>query len=169
MSALLEEQYFSWLVGQVATQRVRHWTLLRQLHHKEYVWIILNDDNRLEDGRYLRYQFLEEYGLSNEADWRQLGCSFLEMLIGLSRRLSFEAEGEPREWFWHLLRNLDLEDFTDDNYIEEHVDEVMETVIWRRYLPDGTGGLFPLRYADEDQRNVEIWYQMGAYILENNL
>lgn len=175
MSRLLDEDYMVWLYSQVGSVKLRnksksHWSLIRQLYKKEFVWIIPNDDNRVEDGRDLRHEFLETCGIYGaEPEWMGIGCSMLEMLIGLSRRLSFEAEGEPRVWFWHLIEMLDLEQYTDRMYnevAEKRIDETLDRVIFRNYAPDGSGGLFPLNRPNEDQREVEIWYQLNAYLLE---
>lgn len=175
MSKPLDELYLEWLYSQVGSVRIRtrsktYWSLLRQLYIKEFVWIIPNDDNRVEDGRDLRIKFLEQCGLEDvDPDWMGLGCSFLEMLIGLAKRLSFEDGRGVAFWFWQLIENLKL-DYLNDALFEdddvEVVDEVLNTVIWRTYHYNGNGGLFPLRYPEEDQRDVEIWYQLNAYILE---
>lgn len=91
----------------------------------------------------------------------------LEMLIALSRRLSFEADGEPRAWFWHLMRNVRLDAITDDgSYSEKDVDKILDSIIWRTYEPSGKGGLFPLRDAKEDQTQIELWYQLAAYLTQ---
>lgn len=136
----------------------------------EYIWLVPNDDNRVEDGKDLRHEFLVACGITNpDQAWLDMGCSMLEMLIGLSRRLAFEAEGEPRDWFWHLLKNLGLHEYNDRNYnrsAADDIDEKANDVIWRRYLPDGRGGLFPLQHAQEDQTRVELWYQLAAYLEE---
>lgn len=173
MTAPLDEQYFTWLYSQIGSLKTRdksrtYWNLARQLFTKEFVWIVPNDDNRVEDGRNLRLEFVTEQGVEGvRPDWFDIGCSMLEMLVGLSRRLSFEAGGEPREWFFQLVENLGLYDLTDNKHIHEReVDRVLERVIWRNYEPDGNGGLFPLKYADRDQREIEIWYQMNSYLLE---
>jgi hypothetical protein len=34
-------------------------------------------------------------------------------------------------------------------------------------MKSGLGGMFPLEDPREDQRAIEIWYQMMAYINEN--
>jgi hypothetical protein len=92
----------------------------------------------------------------------------LELLIGLSRRLSFVADGEPFDWFWQLMENLGLEKYNDNTVIpEKEVDGILDEVIWRTYKRNGSGGLFPLRKATEDQRDVELWYQLSAYLLEH--
>jgi hypothetical protein len=46
------------------------------------------------------------------------------------------------------------------------VEEILHTLIWRTYDPDGTGGFFPLTRPQFDQRTIEIWYQMNAYSME---
>jgi hypothetical protein len=91
----------------------------------------------------------------------------LEMLIGLARRLSFEAEGRADDWFWHLLENIKLDKYNDSSgYDPDEVDDILERIIWRNYRPDGVGGLFPLNEPEEDQRKVELWYQLSAYLIE---
>lgn len=170
----LDEAYIQWLYSQVGSVRIKHsshtyWNLLKILFTKEFVWFVPNDDNRMEDGRNLRHEFVEDLRLAHvDRDWMELGCSFLEMLIGLSRRLAFEAGGEPRDWFWHLLQELKLDIYTDNIAIpEEDVNEILDRVIWRTYKRNGEGGLFPLKHPREDQRDVELWYQMSEFLLEN--
>jgi hypothetical protein len=142
--------------------------MLKRLYIKEFVWIVPNDDNRLEDGRDLRYEFIEQQGLQDVDDcWSRLGCSMLELLVGLSRRLAFEAEGEPCDWFWHLVENIGLVQYTDNVRLPAaYIDEILDRVIFRTYRKNGQGGLFPLKRADEDQREIELWYQLSAYVLE---
>jgi hypothetical protein len=135
---------------------------------KEFLWTVPNDDNRAEDGRYLRYEFINQTGLQVSPEWMDLGCSMLELLIGLSRRLSFEADGEARVWFWDLIGNLGIA-INDRHYNEREaarIDEVLENVIYRRYSRAGRGGLFPLVQAERDQRRMELWHQLNAYIME---
>lgn len=140
------------------------------MYSTEFIWFIANDDNRAEDGRALRYEFLQERqpGDTPEVrEWFSLGCSFLEMLVGVARRLAFEAGDDPRMWFWQLLETLDLTQYNDaSRYRRGHIGETIDRVIWRTYEPDGRGGLFPLDYAQEDQTEVEIWYQLSAWLLQ---
>jgi hypothetical protein len=175
MAEPLDEQYFTWLYSQVASVRLKnsprsHWSLARHLYTKEFVWLIPNDDNRLEDGKDLRHEFLDACSFDIlDPDWLDLGCSMLEMLIGLSRRLSFDADGEPSVWFWHLIETVDLKQYNDRNYnnkSQRDIDEILDRIIWRTYKPDGRGGLFPLRNPIHDQREVELWYQLSAYLIE---
>lgn len=56
--------------------------------------------------------------------------------------------------------------YSDDTY--ERIQYRLNVINKRLYNEDGTGGgLFPLRHATQDQREVELWYQMMAYLTEN--
>lgn len=175
MNEPLDDLYLTWLYENIGSLKEKapsrtHWNLARQLFSKEFVWIVPNDDNRVEDGKELRLEFLHYTGATpGDPMWMDLGCSMLEMLVALSRRLAFETGRDPVKWFWRLMDNLDLEQHTDRRYnemVHRHVDEVMDRVIWRTYHHDGRGGLFPLESPPADQREVEIWYQLSAYLLE---
>lgn len=165
----LEGEYFNWLVGLVSSSSNRnpsrtYFQLLEQMHRKQFTWFIPNDDNRVEDGKELRFEFRN--GPIEEDD-----CSFLEMLIAFSRRISFESyNGTPLEWFWHLTDNLGLRKYTDENYMDLEpleIRHILDRVVSRGYDRKGHGGLFPLRDSKYDQREVELWYQMSAYLLED--
>lgn len=173
MNQPLDDSYLEWLYCQVGNGKLKnprrtHWTLLRQLYGTEFVWLIPNDDNRVADGIELRYEFVHDYEIVDPPEhWMVLGCSFLEMLVALSRRFAFEADGEPADWFWHMMDNLGLRQFNDSTkFNPAQVDAILKRVIWRQYDEDGRGGLFPLRDPKRNQRDVEIWYQLGEYILE---
>lgn len=173
----LDEAYLKWLYHQVGDVRFHNpantfWSLFRVLYSKEFIWFVPNDDNRVEEGKALRREFLRDHRLHPEdvdPHWLTMNCSFLEMLIALSRRLAFASDGEAHEWFWELLNTLELDGYSDRNGVPvEDVEETLDIVIWRQYRPNGYGGLFPLHHPREDQREVEIWYQMNAYLLEHD-
>jgi hypothetical protein len=177
MTPRLDELYLGWLYSQVgpveiANPRQTHWRLLEILYNKEFLWIIANDDNRAADGKELRQEFLDEEEIDDvDAEWMDLPCSMLELILGLAKRLSFMNDGEPHVWFWELIENLRLEDYNDtalipEGDIEEEIHDILDDVIWRTYKPSGLGGLFPLRYTEQDQRIVELWYQLSAYLAE---
>lgn len=169
----LDVRYLTWLYSQVANTRTRtgpktYWNLLQQLFRTEFVWFVPNDDNRAEDGRALRAEWTAEEEIEVDREWLSLGCNFLELLIGLARRLDFETDGGVSEWFWQLIENLGLSGFTDAKYFEaEEVTDITHRVMFRSYDRDGNGGLFPLRRASKDQREVEIWYQLSEYLLQD--
>lgn len=175
MSHDLDERYLPWLYAQVGSVKLRNpartfWTLFRQLYSTEFVWFVPNDDNRAMEGQELRNEFIDSEGLEDvDVEWMELGCSFLEMLIALSRRVEFEDGRSSRDWFWEMLENVGLATYNDKSpYSVEDVAHKLNVINMRMYDPNGHGGLFPLRVAHYDQRKVEIWYQMCAYLLQDN-
>lgn len=173
----LDERYLEWLYKSVAVLKNRnparsYWNLCVALFSTEFEWFIPNDDNRIMDGKDLREEFLDISGYKGDKDWLEQGCSMLEMLVALSRRIAFEANhGDAFEWFWIMIDNVGLRPFVDADFNDDFntdVGVILERVIQRTYDPDGSGGLFPLSATREDQRQVEIWYQLAAYLLENH-
>ena len=173
LTGTLDDRYLTWLYSQVSIVRTRKssrtfWNLFRQLFSTEFAWFVPNDDNRAEDGRELRCEWTVQTGIDADSDWLSLGCSFLELLIGLSRRLAFETNGNVSDWFWHLINNLELLGCHDrSNFKPEDVEDKTSAVIWRTYDRRGHGGLFPLQRSNRDQRRVEIWYQLSEYLLQD--
>jgi len=175
MSEPLDERYFVWLYGQVADHtltdpRCTYWNLFRILYQKEFAWFVPNDDNRAVDGLLMRQRFAEDNNvIVNDEYWLRLGCSMLELLIAIAKRLQFEGEHTVQFWFWHLIRNIGFIGCHDGVKLpKRRIDDRLEMIIWRTYTPSGHGGLFPLQYTKKDQRKIELWYQLSAYLLERN-
>lgn len=174
MDQPLDEQYLTWLYARIGsvreTRKTRtHWSLLKLLYTKEFVWLIPNDDNRVEDGRDLRYEFLDEMRLTHvDPNWMGMGCSVLEMIMGVAVAMAFEDDRTPHYWFWGLMNNLGLSGYNDKEFNADAVDDIVDNLIWRTYAADGTGGMFPLKHSSQDQRYVEIWYQLQAYLIEEH-
>lgn len=177
MNATLDELYLRWLYRQVSPVTVKnpartYWSFTKQLFSKEFVWIVPNDDNRVADGKDLREEFLDDFDVEDVGiDWLGLGCSYLEMLVALSRRLAFFLSRDPQDCFWMLVENWGSLDVSDRQYglnpdLYLIIDEMMDQVIWRTYTYAGHGGLFPLRDPPRDQRKTELWYQMSFWIME---
>lgn len=169
----LDQEYLEWLYSQVAdpTERDPHltyWILLGHLFTQEFEWRVPNDDNRLEDGKDLRREFIASKELENvPQDWVELCCSVLELMVGLARRLAFEADGEPYFWFWRMMENIRLHRYCDSWRLEtDLINHILKRLMQRTYKANGQGGFFPLKSPNKDQRKVELWYQLGAYVLE---
>ena len=173
----IENLYFNWLCAKVVYLEVKspsltHDHLLRKLYRTEYVWTVIGDDNRVEDGLDLRSKFLRTSNIEDDGDWLHYGCSVLEALIAFSNRLEFDSNIPAEQWFWHMIENLGIHEFNDARYIYEDldtlVDDVLDALVWRQYDRYGNGGLFPLQNTKKDQREIEIWYQYCAYWEEHN-
>jgi hypothetical protein len=166
--------YFHWLLNkvvpkpEVVTPTNSFNSLMAKLFDTEFVWLLSGDDNRSADGIELRLYYSRETNAEYDSRWDMIGCSMLEMLIAFSYRAEFASYSTAMEWFWMFLQNLDLADQNDSNYDDNFVSGVLLTFIWRTYDPDGRRGMFPLKEPQQDQRDVELWYQFSAYWAENS-
>lgn len=176
----LDRSYFEWLYEQVAVSEfeerdLTYWKLLRILFTTEFFWSVDYDGNRSDDGVALRYRFLEDRGISEvDPDWMKTGCSVLEMMVALARRMEFETDsGGAHYWFWVFVENIGLSGFSDERRFtrrqQERIRDILDAVIERNYEPSGLGGFFPLQYPRHDQRDRELLYQMSDYIMEQGL
>lgn len=167
MMTTTDYTYYTWLTDKIDIPNGKtYFGLFEIMHNTEFVWVVPKDDNRVQDGLDLRYQFLED-----TKDVLELtGATCLEVLIGLSRRVAFLASGNrhSRQWAWTLIKNLGLRKFSDPlspGKINQ-INDILHNLIWRNYREDGTGGFFPLQNPDTDQTKIEIWYQLNSYVSE---
>ena len=175
MKKPLDELYFDWLCKLVGTydgfEGRSHARLLKMMYEKEFVWVVPMDENRIGDGKFLRREFNDVHHISDpDPIWMSMGCSFLEMLVGVAYRLQFQADRTMPYWFWHMLGNIRLTRYYDSKFrvraAADEVNAVLEQVIWRTYAPDGRGSLFPIRMPEHDMRELQIWDQLQTYIQE---
>lgn len=173
MKKPLDDLYFDWLSAKViigSNGSPTFFKLLKILYDTEFVWVLLGDDNRTADGQELREDFVQESGISVDSEWINDPCSVLEMMIALAKRAEFQIGLSVPEWFWMFINNLRLSDFNDDTpVLYNEVSVILDNFIWRTYDYDGTGGMFPLRDPPEDQTNVELWYQLSEYVMDQNI
>ena len=169
--------YRNWLVYTMRADSYR--ILFDILYDTEFTWSVPEDEHRATAGRYLRERFESETGLKCRDEWTAWPCSFLEMAIGLAYSMESilydPSRGESTYiWFWTIMGNIGFDTLTDDVMLEgpqskyRFIDAVCRQVNTRTYDRYGFGGFFPLRYSPEDQRNVEMWFQMQNYIMENS-
>lgn len=169
----LKEDYLRWLEPQLIDPAGNrngnsYWGLIELMFSMPFTWSVEQDDNRLMDGLELRVEFANLSRLSQRTMHNFGPCTFLEVLLGLSRRLAFAAGGNAVGWAWELLTNVELHRMSDPLTPgkQRRAEEIMLRVIGRTYAPDGTGGFFPLAWPDGDQTRIELWYQMNAFIAE---
>ena len=166
--------YYRWLLDKVMYREMKqsgrsYKQLLLYLRSRKFTWLVPNDVNRAEDGKYLRVTYRMESGINGEIKG---SCTFLEMCIALAIRMnddifSPDPTASPARWFWIMMENCGLDEFTDDNYDEHAVEKIVNRILNRRFSESGSGGFFPLRHPKENQRNTEMWYMMQNYIQEN--
>jgi hypothetical protein len=177
----IRHTYEVWLYNLVLTIRdlndPRSYTvvcsLMHNVHFKDNVF---NDDNRNAEGMELREEFvatLSSIEVGDYANLHDLGnASLLEMLIALARRADATVNIGVSGWFRIFLDNLGLMKYPDpvcNPRAQSRIKGILTVLNNRSYTPSGEGGLFPLKKPRKDQRTTELWYQMSAYISENDM
>lgn len=175
----IQKEYISWLYDMVCGPEQQNEPSYRLLFDRLYFRIyepVINERDypRLVDGENLRYQFGKECGIAYETVETELfdaPCSVLELLVALSLRCENQIMDNPDIgdrtglWFWIMLTNLGLNQYTDERYDEQSVDAIVDTFINRTYNSDGSGGnIFVFNNRTQDIRKIDIWYQMCWFI-----
>lgn len=178
----VQETYFNWLcslVGLGPSKGRNYKWLLTQLHRIVFYPLLPRDNDRGGDGINLRLLF-ENENPKWHSQYLKGECTLLEMLIALAKRMDDimmepSKDGQTGKWFWEMLKNLGLDRFSDPEVrsipdtATDEVTRIIDALLKREYGWNGNGGLFPLspKYTHFNQKNVEIWYQMMAYLDEN--
>lgn len=174
----LKRLYFDWLYDQVVREPrdspdgyVYVCNLMDQVI---FDWSVPNDDNRAADGRELRRNFVRENRLRENLyqDWFAEDATLFEVIVALCWRADFNTDLSPPWWFKTFLDNLGLSRYTNFHFKPQDtfaIERTLHKLNNRHYSMNGRGGLFPLRYTTNDQRGVELWYQMAEYQTENRM
>lgn len=187
----LDDYYYSWLCSFILDSSYSS-EILDYLYNTNFQYKLLLDNNRSSDVYYLREKYYVEnkelfYDIgigSNDPFWTKQS-SVLEVILSLVMHMSdnldtsFAEKSERNlisKLFIELVDNLCFYDkvgdlLPTDFYINGIVDEFnieSKVLNWmnRKYEYNGKGGLFPLSDAKEDQRKLELWYQMHQYMDE---
>ena len=127
------------------------------LAHEEFVPRCADDENRRDAVDEIRYRAAEEYGVI--AHWRE--PTWLEVLLELAEQAEFWASGTDAEqplagWFWELLDNVGLAEFSDEDWPIVYEDD-------QKRLYDAVTGKTSFFLAS--QTAGSLWDQLGGYIL----
>lgn len=171
-----KDRYFTWMCSVINDEHnisSHYHILLSILNSMIFTYTIDLDSNREADGRYLRYQYGCDVGMSEDKITKLLDkemyCSVLEMMVALAIRCEHimdnpEYGNRTSEWFWGMIRSLGLITMTDDRFNEAYVRKIVERFLNREYQYDGKGSLFTVKNPNEDLRDVEIWCQMCWFL-----
>lgn len=190
----ISTDYFEWLLNMVDIPPMReHEDICWELFHTEFFWSLPNDENRALDicellEGYREYTYLEAVTPSlvslnakileqqNIVFSHDGAVSVFEMLIALAKRMDFQLSegGQPSRlhlYFWEMLRNLGYDPaltLSNGQYVIRK-EGVIQIWLDRAFSPDGKGSIFPLDKPLQNQREIEIWSQMGDYMHEKYL
>lgn len=172
----VEPSYFTWLLGIVDIPPLKeHENICWELFHTEFFWSLANDENRALDVNELLYEHKMYLAPKTHAIFRHDGAvSVFEMLICLSKRMDFllTEGGQPTRvhlYFWEMLRNLGYDPERTFEGCVVHNPEALKIWLDRAFSPDGKGSIFPIEKPLQNQREIEIWSQMGDYMHEKYL
>lgn len=167
-------QYFDWLYDLVCGNRysgsLSYRVLLWKLHNIEFIYLIKEDKSRASDGIDLRYRFAQECKDGYLQSCLTSPCSVLEMMVALALRCEETIMDDPQygnrtsQWFWGMITNLGLGYMVDTRFDEKTVDEIIDRFLYRKYEPNGRGGLFTIKDCEYDLRDIEIWTIMLWYL-----
>lgn len=175
----MRDAYFNWMCAVTNNDRFKqgrsYECLMRYLDSVSFRYSIPLDGNRAEDGVELRYRYGDIVGINRHAVALYLDdrdCSVLEMMAALSIRCEehimkdHDLGDRTGYWFWGMIQSLGLLEMSDDHFNEEYVVNVIHRFLDREYGYSGEGGLFTVNNPPRDMRNIEIWYQMCAFLNE---
>lgn len=171
----LWDDYLEYLIWRCGLQKfAKYGKLFEILHNIEFTYILDRDGNRHDDGADLRfdYNIPDCFNENLDEDFYSHWTSVLEMLIALAIKVDDEIIGDPseehpEEFFMKMIDNLGLLKYKGNRYKEDNVIKIIDRWLNREFDRDGNGSPFPIKYNHRDQREVEIWDQMNAYISEN--
>lgn len=162
--------YCDWLSGKIDYDPECSF-LIDFLHETPFTWTIEMDQNRADDGLYLRKIYYEERDLEGIFMFGR-DVSVLEVLVSLAIRMDNEYIGDPGDphpeyIFWEFLENLGLDVYVNSKFSCEKCEKIVGVWLKRRFDSKGKGSIFPIIKPKRDQRKIEIWSQMQEYIREN--
>lgn len=177
-----ESRYFGWLLERTEWLYRYPYTeeVAKTVYSYPFRWFIPNDDNRGIDGLSIRSNWYQ----ANAPGWLEPTgyCSMFEMVLALAKRMEDDILYDPAcgdrtaEWFWLMMANCGVADICRsvsnahgefDDGTRNAVIDAMDGIVYKETNERGWGGLFPLMNPAEDQRMVEIWDQMQAYLNEH--
>ena len=175
----LTRAYFKWMYDQVVAYdnpqgMNSYWTVCAKMMDLTFLDLVEHDSNRIAEAANLRTEFLDTcvHPLPHDvADFLFPDATIFEVLVMLARRANLMIEMDVQKWFQLFLRNLGLDRYSDwycNGHLTGNIGRILNRFNSRTYDANGhKGGLFPLAHPTRDQREVELWYQMGAYMTEN--
>lgn len=179
MTRSVPDRYFFWLYDQVCIVRSvesvsSYVRVCRHMHNIKFKSLVEFDENRASKGGDLRNEFKRLHTLEPfaEVDFLYPDATIFETLVALTKDANFMADRGEKLWFHEFVTNLGLDRCYDHRMLhrsESPIERALHKFNDRKYKPNGAGGLFPLKFPSHDQREVELWYQMGSYVTENHL
>lgn len=182
----MRHEYFEWLVSKVTSPAVpddaQARNVLRVLRDIRIQGLpMADDDPRLEDGKQLRMNFIDDAGLSVHSYDDALEpnfCTVLELLIALAIRMDdimrdpLDPSSSVPSCFWGMVTTMVGQPFYPCSYwafpadvsIAAVVTESSMKFLSRQYDPTGYNGNIFIDVSGVDLRAIDIWAQACRFM-----
>lgn len=179
----LMTRYYRWLCSELGVdpKESKIESVCSMMMISPFVSDMWEDQNIVESALYSRREFVRDQDpIAKREFYRAMGeCSVLEVIAILIRKMSYMllgnhlASSNQGALFFELLDNLGLSWINDDAFsrdedgCREYIEDVMSRFVGREYEENGDdGGLFPLENPPEDMREMSLFQQLDAYLIE---
>ena len=172
------EQYPEYLLGRINFTSSKWFDVCSMMHDTPFEYVIKFDENRADDGLYLRKYFLNdteypEEVFINEETFEEYPVTCLEVLIALVERICDEYVPYKNE-YGEDMRGMILEAFFKNlglyyDISEKRFKEKIAVWLDREYEDDGSGSIFPLYFYKKGFKKNEIWSQANIFLKENDI
>lgn len=184
----MRHEYFEWLVSKVTSPAVpddaQARNVLQVLRDIRIQGLPMADDApRLEDGKQLRIDFIDETGMTVQSYDDVLDpefgfCTVLELLVALSMRMD-DIMRDPLDpcssvpsWFWGMVSTMVGQPFYPCSYWTFSVNTSAAVVVaessmkflGRQYDPTGHNGNIFTDMSGVDLRAIDIWAQACRFM-----
>ena len=176
-------KYYKWLCGELGINPKRQGveSICAMMMVSPFVAHVEEDKNIIESALYSRRNFVRNQKADVKREfYRAMGdCSVLEILVILIRDMSYKllgnelASSNQGALFFELIDNLGLgwindEAFSKDEHgCREYIEDILYQFVGRNYAENGDdGGLFPLDNPPDDMREMGLFRQLDAYLIE---
>lgn len=179
----LAQSYSDWLYEIALGNKNRsfrncsYYRLIAYLFNRDYIPSMEMDENRAIDGIDLRYEFADVNHIPYakiEYEFAECECSVLEMMLALAikmeQHIMVDSDYGDRtgQWFWEMIVSLGLSGMNDSQFDEKKADLIFDRFDNREFSYNGKGSLFTLETPNTDMRDLDIWYQMQLWLMEND-
>lgn len=170
----MPNEYYLWLLSKIrADLHTNYSMLLAKLNSTQYRMTRDVDQPRVRKVAELKQEFCDEcfinYPVSNDIP----NVSVLEVLVSIAldteRMVMRDGDmGDRTElWFWSMIHNLGLEEYTNDRYNEVMVNALLDRFVNHTYLKNGIGSVGYTMKSRGDFRKLDIWHQFNIWLSEN--
>lgn len=139
--------YAPWLIKRGCLE---NYTVLASVWDEiDFAWYIPEDEDKAIQALRMRDEYCYETGLPMP---RQTPASFLEVFVSITDSLTAMLYQDRESFTKSILLNLGARSYSDDGRLPSEIHEaaldIAETVIYRTYSRNGTGGLFRIPGTD---------------------